>query len=346
MTASIDHVDIVIYHDRCPDGKAGAWAFWRTKKPIRFYGCLHGQPPPNGIENQNVVIVDFCFPRGIIEEMAAKAKSITILDHHESAQDDLEGELPKNVKVIFDMNRSGAQIAWDYLYSWPRPWFIDVIADRDLWAWKIPQSKELGKGLSVKGYYTWEKMDEMYGMDVAFCNAEKVALFKQKMIEIGAPLVEQEEREISSYCSKSILASFTVPDGKKYTVRLASCPDHLRSEVGNRLCETNPDSYVRIDFAVLWRYDFLLDEWWISCRSISKENSVNLAKLTKQFYRGGGHRSSAGFTIFGSDRVIPRKELDSSVKSEEAVFVKGEKLQTYFKVLEVPKNRSRDAGLV
>lgn len=351
-----DNVDVVIYHDRCPDGKAGAWVFWTLNKykskSIKFYGCLHGQPPPGDIEGKNVVIVDFCFPRRIIFEMASKAKSIFVLDHHESARDDLVEPLPQNVKVVFDMERSGAQIAWDTVHGSMaakyRPWFIDVIADRDLYAWKLENSKALGKALSSKGYYTWEKMDELWEMDW-MAQEDKMHAFLKKMVKLGNILVEQEEREISSICSRSILAEFTVPDGTKYTVRLVGCPDHYRSDVGNRLCETNPD----IDFAVLWRYDFLLDEWWISCRGLEKTSKVNLAKLTKQFHRGGGHANSAGFTIFGSDRNIPLKDLkpgSHNGASEEAVFVKGEKLQTYFKVfsnpLSVPKNRSKDAGLL
>ena len=339
------NIDIVIYHDKCPDGKAGAWTFWREISGCTFYGFLHGQTPPN-VDNKILVIVDFCFPRGVLEKMAKTAKHITILDHHESAQTDLEGwDFPSNVSIIFDMTRSGAQIAWDYVYPGvPRPWFIEIIADRDLWTWKIQGSKELGKGLFIEGWYTWQKMEELYsGAFFSYPNALEV--FIKDMTKIGATFIKQEEREISAICAKSILAAFQTPDGNKYKIRIVGCSENHKSEVGNRLCERNPG----IDFAVTWRYDFLLDEWWISCRG-TKEKGINLAVLCKQFHRGGGHSNAAGFTIFGSDRILPKKELLYQPKetqgSEEGVFVKGEKLQTYFRPLEVPRNRPQDADLL
>lgn len=328
-------INTVIYHDKCPDGKAGAWPFWREnqirgKCTLNLYGFSHGQTPPN-VDGQIVLIVDFCFPRHIIEEMARTAKKIIILDHHESSQKELTGTLPSNVEAVFDMERSGAQIAWDYVYpGQPRPWFVEVIADRDLWTWKVPNSKELGKSLSSKGYYTWEKMEEMF-----LYSSEYTAEFKTNMTKSGALYIEQEEREISSICSKSILSEFVTPNGEKYIVKIVGCPSNYRSEVGNRLCERSTD----IDFSVLWQYDFLLDEWWVSCRG-SKSKGINLANLTKQFHRGGGHPNAAGFTIFGSDRLL---QIEGT---EEKIMVKGERLQTYFRPLEVPKNRPQDMDLL
>ena len=342
-------INTLIYHDKCPDGKGASWPFWREnqnggKCTLNLYGLSHGQNPPN-VENQVVMIVDFCFPRAILEEMAKTAKKITILDHHESAQKELEGELPSNVEAIFDMDRSGAQIAWDYVYpDQPRPWFIDVIADRDLWVWNIPNSKEIGKALSTEGYYTWEKMEEMYQMSFTTLGYDEK--FRKRMTKAGSRYIEQEEKEISSICSKAILAELTTPGGQKYIVKIVSCPSTYRSEVGNRLCERNAD----IDFAVMWQYDFLLDEWWISCRG-KKSKGVNLSVLTKQFQRGGGHPNSAGFTIFGSDRLLPKCETPTGAEgvetkeTQEKILIKGEKLQTYFRALEVPKNRPQDSDL-
>ena len=48
----------------------------------------------------------------------------------------------------FDMGRSGAVLAWDYFFGGPstgrpRPWIVEYVQDRDLWAWKLPRSKEV-----------------------------------------------------------------------------------------------------------------------------------------------------------------------------------------------------------
>lgn len=333
-------IDGIYYHDRCPDGKGGSWVFWRENRErvssgkMFMTGLSHGQLPSENLEGLVILIVDFCFPRYILEEMAKKARQIIILDHHKSAEKSLNGSaLPGNISSVFDMKRSGAQIAWDYVYpNIPRPWFIDIIADRDLWKWTMDHSKEIGKGLSVKGWYTWENMEKMYLLSFS----ERATMeFKTEMYKLGALYMEQEEREISIICSSSILADFySLEREKPYRVRIVGCPSKYKSEVGNRLCEKNPD----IDFAVLWQYDFLLNEWWISCRGTGDDEeespNIDLSKICSQFERGGGHPNSAGFTIFGSDR------LDDS-----GGILKGENLYNYFKPLEVPKNRPQDAGL-
>ena len=352
-------IDGIIYHDRCPDGKAGAWVFWRENKrevetgKIFLQGLSHGQPPPTEINGLTILIVDFCFPRDILIEMASKAKKIIILDHHKSAKKSLDASaLPTNIETVFDMKRSGAQIAWDYVYPGvERPWFIDIIADRDLWQWKIPHSKEIGKALSVGGWYTLENMEFMFRM-AKFQGAVVVDSFKEDMIKMGTIEVAQEEKELSIICSKAILAEFKVPirssvwsagaDGLDvFKVKLVGCPSNFRSEVGNRLCDDSD-----IDFAVMWQYDFLLDEWWISCRGQGEdtdETAIDLSEICSRFERGGGHPNAAGFTIFGSDRTISIKRDDGT--SYNAV-VKGQKLQDYFRAIEVPRNRPQDQGLV
>jgi oligoribonuclease NrnB/cAMP/cGMP phosphodiesterase (DHH superfamily) len=69
--------------------------------------------------------------------MAETAK-VVVLDHHKSAQKDLDGvEFAQ-----FDMNRSGAQMAWDYFHpNEPRPVHIEHIGDRDLWKFEKADTK-------------------------------------------------------------------------------------------------------------------------------------------------------------------------------------------------------------
>lgn len=308
-------VDIVIYHGSCPDGITGAWPFWRENHDrierglVTFIGCTHGQTPPDSIDGKNVIIIDFCFPRSVLISMSKVAKSILVLDHHISAQRDLDGLT--EVYQIFDMNRSGAQLAWDYVYpGTERPWFVEVVADRDLWKWEYPYSRPICKYLFYAGYYAWDKLEELQSLTPAPTI--------RTMTRRGQKILDREEREIATICSRAVVTEFTVPSGAKYRVKLATCTSPtLRSDVGNRLAMDG------CDFSATWQYDFLLDEWWISLRTASSD--IDLSKICSQFVRGGGHKKAAGFAIFGS---------------------KGEKLQTYFRILEVPKNRSGDADLI
>jgi oligoribonuclease NrnB/cAMP/cGMP phosphodiesterase (DHH superfamily) len=318
----VHSIDIVCYHKNCADGTGGAWPFWRenyhryTAGDLIIEGVTHGQLAPEVVDKY-VVLVDFCFPRATILKMAAVAKFVVILDHHSSAQRDIEGDqkekkLPRNVYTIFDVTRSGAQIAWDFVYPGVKcPWFINVIADRDLWQWTLPYSKGVSDVLFKGGYYSWEKFELL--LKKSSTQKEEDDLIKQ-FISMSKTEIETE-KEIQAACKRAIMTELTTPNGEKYRVKLATCSPKLRSEVGNRLSEG-------CDFAVTWQYDFFLDEWWCSARA-SSGSSVDLSLVTAQFHRGGGHKKAAGFTIKG-----------------------GENLHTYFETIEIPENRLKDAKLL
>ena len=160
-----EEIDFVIFHGGCPDGFGGAYCFWRIlggeyqrrieidemiqdntlpKDKIIYYPGTHGYDPPD-VTGRNVAIVDFSYKREILNKMKEQANRLIILDHHISAQRDLEG-FPN---AIFDMNRSGAMIAWDFCNKGiPAPQLIKYIQDRDIWTWKEPDSKEFSSGFS------------------------------------------------------------------------------------------------------------------------------------------------------------------------------------------------------
>ena len=91
-------------------------------------------------------------------ELVSKAKNVVILDHHKSSESMIvenkdKLDLIPNLYIEFDMNRSGCQMSWDYFFdNAPRPFFIDYMGDRDLWTWKLSNSKEINIGLWELGY--------------------------------------------------------------------------------------------------------------------------------------------------------------------------------------------------
>ncbi len=311
-------VDRVITHGGCADGKAAAWPFWRVNKERYLAGTFkidevaHGQPPPD-VTGEFVVITDFCYPASVLRDMAEKAKALWILDHHKSAERDVvSAALFPSTFYTFDMTRSGAQIAWDTLNGdVSRPFFVNLIADRDLWEWKLPFSKEIDKALFTRGYYTWENMENLASLEIA--EPETFKSFLRDMKEVGNIICGQEDNDIIAACSNVVLTRFSPPTierlvkdntglswyirdpVEKYVVGLTTGPKHLRSEICNRLLENRPD----IDFAAMWQYDFVSNEWWVSCRS-KKGKHVDLSEICSKFERGGGHPTAAGFTIFGS----------------------------------------------
>jgi len=103
---------ICIYHANCADGFTAAWVVMRYANawagPTEYIPCSYGQEPPC-VDGADVLLVDFSYKRPVMEAMAKAANSITVLDHHKTAQAELAEPIP-GVEVVFDMDRSGAQI--------------------------------------------------------------------------------------------------------------------------------------------------------------------------------------------------------------------------------------------
>lgn len=326
--------DVCLYHSNCPDGIGGAYPFWKANNllggddmcnpGIVLWGVKYNEPyPADLIRGKHVVIVDFCYSRSEILEMCSIAQSILILDHHDTAKRELENLLALNeLSYIFDMKRSGAQIAWDYCDqvvrkfgkptlpgvepSLSRPWFIEVIADRDLWKWEYPSSKELGKALYHGGWYKWEKMYEL----------EKGEIYPETFLAEGRTLIALEEKEIDYVSATSVLAEF-----HGHRVRVVTCNPNIRSEAGNKVA--NMDD---CEFAVIWRYDFASDQWWVSLRG-SENCTIPLNQLCET-YSGGGHLKACGFAIHGVNSPEWRN-ADTTTRQKLAHGT----LWDYFKVL-------------
>lgn len=148
---------LVIFHGSCWDGFCAAWLMhhFYGGEEMEYHPAQYDESPPD-VTGRDVWVLDFSYPRSVLEEMHRSARSLTVLDHHKTAQADLEG-LPY---CTFDMGLSGAQLTWLYLrkhstvvYSgvvyagWGAPWLVDYTADRDLWLWKLPDSKEVNAAL-------------------------------------------------------------------------------------------------------------------------------------------------------------------------------------------------------
>lgn len=166
---------LCIYHGNCQDGFGAAWAVRRTlgEENVEFHPGVYQDPPPN-VAGRNVLIVDFSYKREVIAEMAKSARSVLILDHHKSAQEDLADlyiapeyrvwrelidhkNLPMSSAVRcvkrFDMERSGAGLVWDYFNpEKPRPRLIDHIEDRDLWRFALPYTRLIAAALFSHPY--------------------------------------------------------------------------------------------------------------------------------------------------------------------------------------------------
>lgn len=279
--------DLIIYHNNCPDGIAGAWCFWKNmdKNIFKFYGGKFNEAPPE-VSDKKVLFIDFSYSFNVMLELVKKAKYLRVLDHHKTSNHLKQIKEPK-FSLLLDMSRSGAQLAWDEIYpEEKRPWFIDDIADRDLWKWKRDGSKESTRAMFGLGYY------------------ESINIFNQvsyqkrsDFIYAGEILLRDDDRIHKNVCNHSIdcYAHSLIDNNIKWKARLVCCGTASVSDVGDILLTDE-----LCDFAALFRYEPLRDEWWISLRA-HKNSEIDLTDVVKHFGNGGGHPKASGFTIYGSN---------------------------------------------
>lgn len=305
---------IVYYHNPCSDGIAGAWCAWNhfeegygkdVKGAIEYNGCKPDEDIMQKLlkrsaelSNITIYFIDV-LPTRDIPALCANAKQLVILDHHKTNQEYIS-TLPKidNLVVHFDLNRSGAQIAWDYFNPGvSRPWFIDYIGDRDLWAWKLPNSRAINTGLLNQGH-----LDSLGCFD-RFYRANKdtdpETVMKQ-MHDYGNAIETYQKRLITQAADNAIMLWFNDPKlGIKTQCWLGTITPDLISDLGAELAERDLPDGTKPRFSVIYAYYILNDEYRLSLRSSSKYiNSADVSAIAKRMdMRGGGHKHAAGCKV-------------------------------------------------
>jgi len=105
---------LVIYHGNCADGFSAAWCFWRYHRDTADYVAGVYQTAPPDVTGRDVYLVDFSYKRAVVADMLTKAARVTLIDHHKTAIEDLAGL--EGLRQVTDLDRSGATLAWDFLF--------------------------------------------------------------------------------------------------------------------------------------------------------------------------------------------------------------------------------------
>jgi oligoribonuclease NrnB/cAMP/cGMP phosphodiesterase (DHH superfamily) len=271
---------IVIYHANCYDGVTAAWVCYRALDPafegmtsdVEYVPCNYSDPPPN-VKDKDVFIVDFSFKRYILEKMRGEARSLLILDHHKTAQEDLKG-FPN---TVFDMNRSGAGITWDWFFPPSnRPNLVNYIEDRDLWKFQLPSSKEVNAFI------------QSFDINLETWIRDLVPAFQirdlREIVEEGKSLLRLENKYVKSICYNAELKRISDAHIGPY-VQTAI----LMSEVCDYLIKNYPGNY---PFA--W-YSFKRKDGKYQY-GLRSRSDFDVSIIAKSF-NGGGHKQAAGFEL-------------------------------------------------
>lgn len=260
----------IIYHGDCADGYGAAYAAHFRYPDADFYKGVYQETPPD-VTGRDVFMLDFSYKFDVVHDMARSAKSITIIDHHISACKDLCGErqLPHNVFCEFDMDHSGAVMAWiRFNPELPMPTLFDYIQDRDLWRHKLPHTKEVNAAIFSYEYDfgVWEKL---------------LATSIDDLTLEGASILRKQNKDLMELLPK-VTRKFSLGS---YDVLMANLPYMLASEAGHILAKDAPFGGTYYDTS---------DGRHFSLRS--REGGLDVSKIAAQ-YGGGGHEHAAGFRV-------------------------------------------------
>jgi oligoribonuclease NrnB/cAMP/cGMP phosphodiesterase (DHH superfamily) len=264
---------LCIYHGLCADGFTAAWVVWKSfgEGNVDFHAATHGDPPPE-VGNRDVYVVDFSYPRPVIEEMARHARKLTVIDHHITAAQELEGLLRNDgiVDGVFDMEKSGCLLTWEWFFKDRQPpQALLAVNDRDLWKFELPWTREIFLALTSYPYdfETWDTTME----------DDRLESLRQE----GVTLSRKQQKDIAEI----IAAGNHLITIAGHTVPACNVPSIWASEAGHILAQGHP-------FAAC----FWIDGDKIAFSLRSTPDGLDVSEIAKQF-GGGGHQHAAGFKL-------------------------------------------------
>ncbi len=283
----------VFYHGDCPDGFGGAYAAWKKlgDNGVRYIPLKHGtfltEKELEHIKGATVYFVDFSYPKEWLDQVAAAAGTLTILDHHEG----VEEVVKQYPNTVYDANRSGASIAWDYFHpDTSKPELIKFVEDDDLYRFALPETRAVISYLAVHPY------------DFAFWDetAEKLASDREKMLETMNVYLEQFDLLVDISVNQAKLVEF---EGREVYFGYTNQVKPMKSRVGKLLAKKKGPFALVVSPHPLG--------YGVSIRG---DGSVDVSKIAQK-YGGNGHPNSSGFHVENS-QPMPWKIVEHDVPTD------------------------------
>jgi uncharacterized protein len=302
---------ICFYHYPCADGVTAVWSVIKALPDIKYWGIKPQDDQITSLkyEGKDVIFVDVTPSGRVLKEMLEKSVSVTILDHHISNQKAAEPFIghPK-LNANFDMHRSGCQMAWDHFHLTPsgtskkRPWFVDYVGDRDLWQFKLEDSRLINMALMELDYINIEGLNQLYKLTKTVEMKEK--FLNEKLLPTARVLDMKNEKTLKICMSGACRRVMKIAD-ISYDVWIANGHGHLSSELGNRLMHKKFANNQAPHFVIVYSYKFDDDLWQVSLRSLDIDVSIVAGN-----FGGGGHKQASGFNYKGNFQDLFTKYIE------------------------------------
>lgn len=258
---------LCIYHKNCLDGKAAAAVVLRKVPDAELLPMQYREPTPT-VEGREVYMVDFGLPIEAMRALKAQATVLTWIDHHASS-------LPVHARLGWghlDTSTCGAVLAWRVLFPGkPMPAILPYIEDKDLWLWRLPDSRAVAAGLA-RAYA---------GLDLAGL----LDVTPAAMAELGRGDLAKQALRVR----EAVQAGVAVENPYGLAgVRMLAVPANCdQNEVAELATQAESAGGLGFDLAVVF-YPKKDGTWVHSMRSAV----VDCAAIAERF-GGGGHPNSA-----------------------------------------------------
>lgn len=293
---------VIFYHGNCTDGFGAAFSAWKVFGNEAEYVPMHYNNVKSltdfdllgQIEGRDVFILDFSFPRPVMERIIGTANHTTWLDHHKTAFEEWTPDVPfsadskytatsKSFKIILDNSRSGARIAWDHFVGNELvPALIMHIDDYDRWQFKNPGTKAFGRALRAKQPWTFEQWD------TDFLWIEHNTRYID-FSELGQTLLDDHDNRVQSAAKKSREATFHFAnylETQIFTGLAVNAGPDLASDLGHVLANKSGT------FGMV----YTINESMKVNVSLRSNGDYDVSAIAKRL-GGGGHKNAAGCEI-------------------------------------------------
>lgn len=260
----------VLYHDD-NDGFGAAFAAWlRLKDNATYIPVQYGEPVPEIPSSTMLLyILDFSYKREICEQLAKKYV-VHILDHHKTAEKELEG-----LKYAqFDMTKSGCMMSWEFFHDKADPPdLLEYVQDYDLWKFKLPYSEEINLCIDSlpRDFVTWQNTSNRNFFNAALDRGRYIKSFRDKQVDAAV--------------KRAFVTHMELPGSEEpVDVVISNATDYI-SQVGHALLKAFPEAVFSMTY-----YDNATNRVW----SLRSEGDFDVSEVANKF-GGGGHKNAAGF---------------------------------------------------
>jgi oligoribonuclease NrnB/cAMP/cGMP phosphodiesterase (DHH superfamily) len=293
--------DVCFHHFPCADGFAAAWIARRKWPDLLVKGTNYGRPLPDvDISGKNLLIADFSYKHDVLLNLATKARSIVILDHHKTAQADLvafKAEIGGSAKFAaaqvdamlgdlagrscpaivahFNMQRSGAALVWEFCFpDEPLPLLVELVEDRDLWLLRLPQTRAFS--LYLRSFpFDFSQWDSI---------ADRLARNSDSVFGEATAIERFYDQKVAELVPGAVLKTI----GRWKNVPVAHAPAVFASDLADKLLKAHPDA----PFAAV-----VVEAYGNRTYELRSDDSRQDVSEVARTFGGGGHRNAAAFRV-------------------------------------------------